>query len=283
MMKRIVSIQDLSCVGKCSLGIALPVLSVMGLEAVALPTALLSAHTVFDGFYSLDLTEALSPITAHWQAMNLKFDAVCSGYLGSSAQVRTLEALFDANEGALRFVDPVLGDHGRLYSGMDAAMVEVMRALVRRASVITPNVTEASLLTGLPYTPSPSEAEVSKLLDALLSLGAQTAIVTGIRRGDGKIRVAAASQNGARFRAENEDIPGIYHGTGDLFAAVCAGSLTLGADAQDAVALAAETVSRAIAETCGASDARWYGVQFEPCLETLCARVRAITRKEKTE
>ncbi len=282
-MKRIVSIQDLSCVGKCSLGVALPVFSVMGLEAVALPTALLSAHTAFDGFYSLDLTETLAPIAAHWQAMDLKFDAVCSGYLGSCVQARMLETLFDENEDALHFVDPVLGDHGRLYSGMDAAMVEAMRALVRRASVITPNLTEASLLTGLPYTDAPDEAEVSRLLDALLSLGAQTAILTGIRSGDGNIRVAAASQNGAHFYAENEYIQGIYHGTGDLFAAVCAGSLTLGVSAQDAVALAAETVGRAIAETRRADDARWYGVQFEPCLATLFARVREITRKEKTE
>lgn len=279
-MKRIVSIQDLSCVGKCSLGVALPVLSVMGLECVALPTALLSAHTAFDGFYSRDLTDTLAPILAHWKKLELHFDAVYSGYLGSCAQVQAVQALFDAHPAALHFADPAMGDHGRLYSGVDPALSAEMRRLCSRASVITPNLTEASLLTGLAYEAQPSDSEVQKLLDALLALGVPTAMITGIRRGDGKIRVAVAERSGVRFCVENEDVPGVYHGTGDLFASVCAGAMTRGVPTAEAVKLAAQTVSRAIAATRAAPDARWYGVQFESCLAELPALVRENIREE---
>ncbi len=268
-MKRIVSIQDLSCVGKCSLGIALPVLSVMGLECAALPTALLSAHTAFDGFFCRDLTDCIGPIMAHWQDAGLRFDAIATGYLGSCAQVRLVEAMFDRFDVPLHFVDPVMADHGRLYSGVDPELPQQMRRLVRRADMITPNVTEACLLTGLPYDPQPADAALERLLDGLLALDVDTAVITGIRHGDGLVRTAAASRSGERFSVEGPDIPGVFHGTGDLFAAVCAGALTLGLTAKSAVSLAARFVAEALEQTRRDPDARWYGVQFEPVLARL--------------
>ena len=156
-MKRVLSIQDLSCVGRCSLTVALPVLSAMGCQAVPLPTALLSTHTAFPAPHRKALTGDLLPMADHWQAQQVTFDAITVGYLAGPEQVQAVEGVLDRFQ-ALVVVDPAMGDHGRLYSSLDAGQVEAMARLCRRGQVLLPNVTEAALLTGLPYRENAEES-----------------------------------------------------------------------------------------------------------------------------
>ena len=172
-MKRIVTMQDLSCIGKCSLTVALPVLSAMGLECAVLPTAVLSAHTAFEGFRYEPLS--LTPVADHWQQLGLQFDMIYTGYLGGRAQVD--QALdFFTRFPAMRLVDPVMADHGALYAGLEPDFPAVLRTLCAQADLITPNITEACLLTGLEYRETHDDSYIRTLLERLLALGARTRI-----------------------------------------------------------------------------------------------------------
>ena len=276
-MKRIASIQDFSCIGSCSQTIALPVLSAMGVECAALPTALLSAHTAFDGFVSLDLTPQLPAIMAHWRAMHLRFDAVYTGYLASAEQVGLVGALLDGMDErpALTLIDPVMGDNGALYAGFSDAFPQAMRALCGRADVLTPNVTEACLLTGTAYSPVQDAAQTRRLLERLLELGCRAAVLTGLRV-DGDMAVAALQQDGTGTLVRTSYIPEVFHGTGDLFASTCAGALVQGAPLERAVRLAADYVALTLRRTVQAPDRRWYGVNFQETLPELMARWQNI-------
>lgn len=276
-MKRIASIQDFSCIGSCSQTIALPVLSAMGVECAALPTALLSAHTAFDGFVSLDLTPQLPAIMAHWRAMHLRFDAVYTGYLASAEQVGLVGALLDDMDErpALTLIDPVMGDNGALYAGFSDAFPQAMRALCGRADVLTPNVTEACLLTGTAYSPVQDAAQTRRLLERLLELGCRAAVLTGLRV-DGDMAVAALQRDGTGTLVRTSYIPEVFHGTGDLFASTCAGALVQGAPLERAVRLAADYVALTLRRTVQAPDRRWYGVNFQETLPELMARWQNI-------
>jgi len=276
-MKRIASIQDFSCIGSCSQTIALPVLSAMGVECAALPTALLSAHTAFDGFVSLDLTPQLPAIMAHWRAMQLHFDAVYTGYLASAEQVGLVGALLDGMDErpALTLIDPVMGDNGALYAGFSDAFPQAMRALCGRADVLTPNVTEACLLTGTAYSPVQDAAQTRRLLERLLELGCRAAVLTGLRV-DGDMAVAALQRDGTGTLVRTSYIPEVFHGTGDLFASTCAGALVQGAPLERAVRLAADYVALTLRRTVQAPDRRWYGVNFQETLPELMARWQNI-------
>lgn len=276
-MKRIASIQDFSCIGSCSQTIALPVLSAMGVECVALPTALLSAHTAFDGFVSLDLTPQLPAIMAHWRAMHLRFDAVYTGYLASAEQVGLVGALLDGMDErpALTLIDPVMGDNGALYAGFSDSFPQAMRALCGRADVLTPNVTEACLLTGTAYSPVQDAAQTRRLLERLLELGCRAAVLTGLRV-DGDMAVAALQRDGTGTLVRTSYIPEVFHGTGDLFASTCAGALVQGAPLERAVRLAADYVALTLRRTVQAPDRRWYGVNFQETLPELLARWQNI-------
>lgn len=276
-MKRIASIQDFSCIGSCSQTIALPVLSAMGVECAALPTALLSAHTAFDGFVSLDLTPQLPAIMAHWRAMHLRFDAVYTGYLASAEQVGLVGALLDGMDErpALTLIDPVMGDNGALYAGFSDSFPQVMRALCGRADVLTPNVTEACLLTGTAYSPVQDAAQTRRLLERLLELGCRAAVLTGLRV-DGDMAVAALQRDGTGTLVRTSYIPEVFHGTGDLFASTCAGALVQGAPLERAVRLAADYVALTLRRTVQAPDRRWYGVNFQETLPELMARWQNI-------
>lgn len=276
-MKRIASIQDFSCIGSCSQTIALPVLSAMGVECAALPTALLSAHTAFDGFVSLDLTPQLPAIMAHWRAMHLRFDAVYTGYLASAEQIGLVGALLDGMDErpALTLIDPVMGDNGALYAGFSDAFPQAMRALCGRADVLTPNVTEACLLTGTAYSPVQDAAQTRRLLERLLELGCRAAVLTGLRV-DGDMAVAALQRDGTGTLVRTSYIPEVFHGTGDLFASTCAGALVQGAPLERAVRLAADYVALTLRRTVQAPDRRWYGVNFQETLPELMARWQNI-------
>ncbi len=276
-MKRIATVQDLSCVGKCSLSIALPVLSAMGVECCVMPTAVLSAHTAFNGFVSRDLTELLAPVSAHWQQLGLTFDALYTGYLASSAQVEFVEEFFDrfGGENTLRFVDPVMADQGRLYAGFDEDFPEQMRRLCTRADIITPNITEACLLTGLPYREEHEESYLRELLEKLLAVGPHTVILTGVRPVDGRMGVAAMDASGALSVHLTEYIPVVFHGSGDLFASACVGYLTLGKSTAEAIRWASEYVVQTLRVTAQNPHARWYGVDFETTLPLLWEKEEA--------
>ena len=276
-MKRIASIQDFSCIGSCSQTIALPVLSAMGVDCAALPTALLSAHTAIDGFVSLDLTPQLPAIMAHWRAMHLRFDAVYTGYLASAEQVGLVGALLDGMDErpALTLIDPVMGDNGALYAGFSDSFPQAMRALCGRADVLTPNVTEACLLTGTAYSPVQDATQTRRLLERLLELGCRAAVLTGLRV-DGDMAVAALQRDGTGTLVRTSYIPEVFHGTGDLFASTCAGALVQGAPLERAVRLAADYVALTLRRTVQAPDRRWYGVNFQETLPELMARWQNI-------
>ena len=282
-MKRIATIQDLSGVGKCSLSIALPVISAMGIECAVLPTAVLSAHTAVEGFVSKGLTDLLAPFAAHWQQLGLQFDALYSGYLASPAQVAQVNEIFDtfSTENNLIFVDPVMADHGKLYAGFEEGFPQEMGKLCARADVITPNVTEACLLTGTPYRETHDETFIRMLLHKLLELGAHTAIITGVRYDPKSMGVAAMDASGSLSVHFTDYVPAVFHGIGDLFASTCVGALTLGYSPADAISLAADYVVRTICVTAANPDAPWYGVDFETTIPYLLSRLKNGSSREE--
>ncbi len=264
--KRILTVQDLSCLGQCSLTVALPVLSAWGHETCVLPTAILSTHT--GGFGQPEIVpmeEALEGFWRHWQRNGITFDAVLVGYLGSAAAVRTVEELLDRllKPEGLCIVDPAMADHGRLYSGLDGAYVDALRGLCHRADVLLPNLTEAALLTGAPYQEAPGEDALNRLLDAL---PAPCAIVTGVERGE---RTGAVLRQGDTRRAYfHHRVEGRFSGAGDLFAACFTGALLRGRGVYEALCLAADFTHSALEYTVQ-SPARPYGLRFEQALPGL--------------
>ena len=277
-MKRLLTVQDISCVGKCSLTAALPVISAMGVEACPLPTALLSCHTAFDHFSFLDLTEEIPKIEQAWQEENLTFDTIVSGYLGSVRQIELVKELgkrFRADPDCLQIVDPAMADHGKLYAGFDCSFVEAMKGLCRSADVIVPNLTEACLLTGTEYTGEMEESFCRELLEKLAEAGCHRILLTGYQEADGIGVLSLHRENGKNvFRKYlNERLPGSYHGTGDIFASVLSGALTLGKSLEEAQELAVDFTLECIRKTAEDPQRRKYGVSFEQALPFLWQRL----------
>lgn len=264
-MNRVLSVQDLSCLGKCSLTVALPVLSAMGCSATALPTTLLSTHTAFPAPHRRSLTEDLDAICAHWKSIGAEFDTVCTGYLADPLQVEAVSRVLDAFPEALHIVDPVMGDHGRLYSAMTPEQVQAMKALCRRADVVLPNVTEAAMLTALPYRQTADPGYYRALLEAMEQFGAKSVILTGVSLEVGMLGCFGKDELGT-FSCQNEKINRQCHGTGDLFAAVVAGAMTRGKSAREAASLAAAFTRRVVEHTPVPTP---FGTEFEKCLPWL--------------
>ncbi len=264
-MKRVLSIQDLSCVGKCSLSVALPVLSAMGCECSALPTAILSTHTAFPDPHRRMLTGDIDAICRHWQSIGVAFDAVSVGYLADPAQAEAIAAVLDSFQ-TLTIIDPAMGDHGRLYSGITRDHIAAMKMLCAKGHILIPNVTEAAFLTGMPYEETADLAYFQKLADSMLAFGAKAVVLTGVSLEDGKTGLIAAFPNGEPFVYQASRIPRQLHGTGDLFCAVLTGALMAGRDIPGAATLAARFVEKVIAATPEASP---FGAAFEPQLPWL--------------
>lgn len=264
-MNRVLSVQDLSCLGKCSLTVALPVLSAMGCSATALPTTLLSTHTAFPAPHRRSLTEDLAAICRHWKSVGAEFETVCTGYLADPLQVEAVSQVLDAFPEALHIVDPVMGDHGRLYSSITADHVEAMADLCRRADVLLPNITEAAMLTGLPYRESADAGYYRALLTAMGQFGAKSVILTGVSLEAGKLGCFGKDETG-EFSCQFEKVNRQCHGTGDLFAAVLAGAVTRGKTTRQAAALAAEFTRRVVENTPRSTP---FGTEFEGCLPWL--------------
>lgn len=276
-MKRIVTMQDISCVGKCSLTVALPILSVMGVETAVIPTALLSAHSVFPDFTFRDLTEEILPIARHWNGQSLTFDAIYTGYLGSEQQIDIIAQAIDVVSGTetLVFVDPAMADQGRLYAGFHLDFARKMAELCRRADIIDPNVTEACFLTDTPYKETYDEAYLDALLEKLGDLCAGTVVLTGVRRKSGETGVISMTPGGERFSYFHETIPGQFHGTGDIFSSVAVGGILRGLSLPNALCLAADFTHDCIRRTEADPEKRWYGVSFESALPLL---IKDLTR-----
>ena len=275
-MKRIVSIQDISCLGKCSLTVALPVISAMGIECAILPTAVLSTHTMFQGFTCKDLSDQIAPIASHWKQEQIGFDAIYTGYLASAGQVADVCRFFDAfkTEDNLIFVDPAMADNGKLYPAFGPEFPAEMAKVCAKADVIVPNITEASLLTGLPYRTEYDESYIRELIAALAELGPRHVALTGVSFEPGKLGVMAYDQKtGQYFTYFNEHIPVAYHGTGDVFASACVGGLMNGLDLGQALALAADYTVECIRMTTQTPEANWYGVEFARASPMLLRRL----------
>ncbi len=265
MSGHILSVQDLSCAGRCSLAVTLPVVSAMGIRCSALPTAVLSTHTAFPDPEAVSLTEQLLPFARHWQANGIVFDAVVIGYLSDPRQGEAVAQVLQLQENhPLVILDPVMGDNGTLYSRINAAHLDAMGKLARQADVLLPNLTEAAALTGLPYRENPGEEELQAMLEALLRL-APNAVITGIRR-DSRIGVYGGGEAIPSFRWDTEFVPRSIHGTGDLFTAVFSGALTQGASLPVAARRAGEFVRQCVLAT---PDATLHGVEFEAVLPLL--------------
>ena len=271
--KRVLAVHDLSCVGRCSLTVALPILSAAGLEASALPTAVLSTHTGgFTGMTFRDLTQDLPAIFQHWKTLDLAFDAIYTGYLGSAEQVALVEQLFDAFRGEQTkiIVDPVMGDHGKLYPGMSEKMPQLMKRLCQRADVIVPNQTEAALMLGRPYLETPDQAEVDDLMQALREMTQASVVLTGISPEEGKLGAAVYDrETGQSACPAAPHMPGSYHGTGDVYASALTGAYMAGKTLVQAAQIAADFTQQSIVETLPLGLETRYGVCFERALPQL--------------
>lgn len=269
-VKRVLCMQDLSCVGRCSLAVVLPVLSCMGVQACAAPTALLSTHTGgFGAPARTDETAFLKSALAHYEALGLQFDCVYSGYLSSPAQVSLVEQAFAENPNALKIVDPVMGDSGKLYACFTPEMYDAMAALCAMADVITPNVTEALFLAGLPAACAPaSQDDMRELLDAVYGVCGADIVITGAVIEGHSVNALRAKDTPCAL-LPYAAVPQHYPGTGDLFAAVLTGALVRGDALHAAVRLAANFVSAAAKSTYAAGTDARCGVLFEPLLAKL--------------
>lgn len=282
-MKRLLTIQDISCVGKCSLTVALPVLSVMGVEACVLPTAVLSSHTMFTHVNVHDLTEDILPILRCWQQEGIVFDGIYTGYLASKKQVALVRTLIRElrRPGCPVIIDPAMADNGALYRGFESDFIPEMAGLCAEADIVLPNATEAALLTGLPERRDskkeyPDRKEAEALLRALTALGPGYAAITGVSTEPGKIGcMGYDSKTDRYFHYENTRLDRAYHGTGDIFAGTAAGALMRGMHLEEALSLAVDFTLETMKCTKNDRERRSYGVSFELALPWLVKRMRS--------
>ena len=272
---RVAAVHDLCGYGKCSLGIAIPVLSAAGIDVCPVPTSLFSAHTKFPKFYMHDTTAMLGDYLDAWQEEGVELDGIYSGFLGSAEQVGAIRRLYREYPGALRIVDPVMGDGGEKYPTYTDEMCEAMKGLVDSADVLTPNLTEAAILTGVAYAgQNVDDAHVGRTVDALLEMGAKSVVLKGIvRPGEKVIRnyVAVAGEGGAPEEVASELLPFMLHGTGDLFASGLTAAIFCGRNLRAAVEFAGTLVRDAMAITRAQPNYELRGVSFESVLGDVTA------------
>ena len=271
-MKRILTIQDISCLGKCSLTIALPVISALGVETVILPTAVLSTHTMFKNFTVKDLSDQIEPITEHWLSEDVHFDAIYTGYLGTVEQINQMKELFKKfkKDDTLIFIDPVMADNGKLYPAFDMDYVKKNKELCGEADIIVPNITEAAFMTGMEYKEEYDESYIKDMLAALSDFGAKISVLTGVSLSEGKTGVYGYdSEKDDYFIYQNDRIDATYHGTGDLFSSTCIGEICRGKSWQDAMKIAADYTAKTISVTLENPEKPWYGVDFEATIPDL--------------
>lgn len=267
--KRILTVQDISCLGQCSMTVALPVLSACGHETCILPSKLLSTHTGGFGVPAVqELSSEMGRVLQHWQSQKITFDAVYTGYLGSVAAIQAVEQVLDTMlaAGGVFIADPAMADHGKLYAGLDKSYAEEMLRLCSRADVVLPNLTEAAMMTNLPHPQSTGDVEA-----ILERLEGKTVVLTGVESSPEEIGVAVRSNTGITYYSHKR-IARNYHGTGDLYAACFTGAWLRGLSLEEAASLAADMTCRCV-ETTYEDPAHWYGIRFESVLPELARRL----------
>ena len=270
MYKKILTIQDISCVGQCSLTVALPILSACGVETCVLPSAVLSTHTAgFTGFTVRDLSDDMPAIKNHWLKEGIRFDAIYTGYLGSTQQIDYVADIFaeTAAEGCVKVVDPAMADNGKLYPAFDEVYVEGMKGLCAKADYVLPNITEACFLADVEYRTEYDRAYIDLLLRKLTAIGCKNIILTGVSYAPGRTGIVVF-ENGCYAYYEHELLPNSCHGTGDIYASAFVGAFVRGKSAYDAAAIAANYTMECIRYT-ATLDNHWYGAAFEPVLGKL--------------
>ena len=273
MDKKVLTVQDISCFGQCSLTVALPIISACGIETAILPSAVLSTHTAgFKGFTFRDLTEDIPGIIDHWEREGIAFNAIYTGYLGSRRQIELVKNMFErvATPDCIRIVDPAMADHGKLYVGFDEAFAAEMAALCGVADVVIPNITEAAMMVGEPFIAEGyDEAYIRRLMDKLLQNGAKTVVLTGVCYEPSKLGVAVLHQGDAEISYYfHERLPRNSHGTGDIFASAFTGALMRGKSALEAAGVAAEFTLAGMRATID-DETHAYGTKFEKALHLL--------------
>ena len=279
IVPRVAAIHDLSGFGRSSLTVIMPILSTMGIQVCPLPTAVLSTHSAFPDFHFHDLTNEMFPIIEHWKRLDLRFDAIYSGYMGSVKQIDIVRGFIRDfhHEELLIVVDPVLGDNGKLYSSFSPEMVDRMKELVRDANVITPNLTEAAFLLDEPYSENLTETELKDWVKRLSAFGPQTVIITSAPVTDkrGKTSVVAYNSTDNRYwKVVCDYLPASYPGTGDAFASVITGSLLQGDSLPIAIDRAVQFISIAVRATFGYNYQPSEGILLEKVLSSLNAPVQ---------
>lgn len=267
--KRALAIHDISCVGRCSLTVALPIISAAGVDTGVLPTSILSTHTGgFEGYTFRDLTEDITPIADHWKTLNLEFDALYSGFLGSFEQIDLVAKLFDdfKKPGTIVMVDPVMADNGVLYAIYSPEMAKGMAKLCAKADIIVPNLTEAAFVLDEPYKgENLSREEVETMLKKLAALGPEKVVLTGISFSEGRLG-AACYEGGKMSYYDCERVEGYFHGTGDVFGSALLGGLLNGMALEDSMKLAVNYTHKCIEMTMELGQEKRYGVCFERAL-----------------
>ena len=268
--RKILTIQDISCVGQCSLTVALPILSACGLETCILPSAILSTHTAgFHGYTFRDLTDDMPAIAQHWQKEHIQFSGIYTGYLGSTRQIAYVKNILDTmgTEDCIRVVDPAMADNGKLYPAFDMAYVQTMKGLCAGADVLLPNITEACFLADVPYQESYDEKYILTLMEKLCQMGAKTVVLTGVSYAADKTGVAVYEQGEMRYY-QHEKIAKGCHGTGDIYASAFTGAVMNGKTVFEAAKIAADYTVQCILNTQGDAS-HWYGAKFETALGKL--------------
>lgn len=278
-VKKVAAVHDLSGFGRISLNVVIPILSEMGIQVCPLPTAILSSHTQYPDFSFLDLTEQMPLFIKQWKELNVEFDGIYTGYLGSPRQVEIVEDLIRTfrHDELLIVIDPVLGDEGKLYASLDKEMVVQMRKLIYNASVITPNLTELCFLRDKPYLPYFSIEEIKEDIHLLSKNGPDIVIVTGIheKENDRKTCVIAYNKNTGKFwKVSANYLPAHYPGTGDTFTSVITGALLQGDSLPIALDRAVQFIQMGIRATFGYEYDNRQGILMERVLKSLDAPVQ---------
>ncbi len=276
-MKRILTVQDISCVGRCSLTVALPIISAAGVEAGVLPTAVLSTHTAFPKFTFCDLTGEIEKISETFSELSIDFDAIYTGYLGSFEQLGLVSELIDRHktDKCAVVIDPAMADNGKLYKGFTPEFAKAMAGLCAKADLVVPNLTEACFMLDIPYTESYDEQFIRDILKKLTDLGAKRAALTGISFDPAKLGAYSYdSETDRYFSYYNDKMPVAYHGTGDIFASATLGAMMNGHSTESALAVAVDYTLECIKLTMQDEDRRTYGVNFEQALPYYIERLK---------
>lgn len=272
---RVAAVHDLCGYGKCSLGVAIPIISAGGCDVCPVPTGIFSSHTAFPGWYMHDTTAILSDYLTAWKTIDVELDAIYSGFLGAPEQVDIIRTLYAEHPKALRVVDPVMADHGKVYPTYTPELCSAMADLACDADILTPNLTEAAIILGEEWHGTDiSDDEAKRMIDALLARGAKNVVLKGIQRGDGVIRNFVAGVDTDIYEASNEYLPYMLHGTGDVYCSSLLAAIMAGKTLESAVDFAGKITHDAMIVSAHQPNFEARGVSFEPLLGDVAALLK---------